>query len=80
MTVVRQVELEFLPPYLPSPEEQEDPVLFAGKVSNVQCALCLGLSDFPSEGYRTSDFAFFRENRTYIDIEKLLGQKIRQAY
>ena len=43
-------------------------------------ALALGLSNFPSGGYRTSDFAFFRENRAYIDIEKPLGQKIRQAY
>ena len=30
----------------------------------------LGLSEIPSEGNRTSDFTFFGENRTYIDIEK----------
>ena len=29
----------------------------------------VGLSEIPSEGNRTSDFTFFWENPTYIDIE-----------
>jgi hypothetical protein len=32
------VELEFLPPYRPDPEEQVDPILFASNVRRVMAA------------------------------------------
>jgi len=49
-----QVELEFLPPYLPSPEEQEDPVLFAGNVRRVMAqSLGVALCDLSFEDIKS---------------------------
>lgn len=49
---VNDVEVEVLPPYMPSPEEQQNPTLYAANVRNVYAAA----SGLPLSGHSQTDF------------------------
>lgn len=49
---VNDVEVEVLPPYMPSTEEQQDPALYAANMRNVYAAA----SGLPLSGHSQTDF------------------------